>query len=830
MIVRTIFFFVLCFNFSSNYLVSQTFVFAQLNGNPAINTTGWNLTGNAYAGDTQGDTDANPNELILTNASGNQSGGVFYATPINPTICSKWTVEFDYRIWGGSAADGLAFCFLDVPPAGFVSGGGVGIPGTANGLKVILDTWNNCGGPNPEVQMFSGIGYNECIAGIVKLDNTAGNLGFVRSNNYQPVKITYVNGVVTLFINNIQYLTANFPVNFAGYMGFTASTGGATDQHSIRNAIIYTDQAPSDAGPNVQICTNESVQIGAVNNPNYLYSWSPTTGLNDPTVSNPLVTLTNAGTSSITQTYTVTTTLANNPGFCPTTDQVQVTIHPDLQSTLNLSICDNQTYFFAGQNITTPGTYVDSLQSIHGCDSVVTLNLIINPTFSTPITAAICQGDTYTLGTQTLTTTGQYTEVFQSQSGCDSTVILDLLVNSLPQIFCADTLICAGGTAVLVPSGTDSYTWQPTIGAVSNSGVLTTSPSSTQNFTLTGTDANGCSITEPVVVAVQSLPIVQINLTDNEICIGETITATVSGATTYNWSQPVFADNTIVSQTLTPQVTTLLTVTGTDNFGCSATDNETVIVNYLPVLTISPNQSICSGESASISISGANFYSWSPLGAGSSFTFSPASTTTYTVIGTDNNGCSSTVNSTITVHPNPQAGISANPVITTSDSPVIVFSNTSSGATGYVLSLGDGTTLDDFGPDLQYTYPYSEGNYEVFLNVFNQFGCNDSTAIYIQITGDEIFYVPNTFTPDGDEFNNVFRPIFTNGFDPANFQLAIYNRWGELIFQSLNAEKGWDGYYGDRLCPVGTYTWKITYKNPENDAFKVVTGHLNLIE
>lgn len=144
--------------------------------------------------------------------------------------------------------------------------------------------------------------------------------------------------------------------------------------------------------------------------------------------------------------------------------------------------------------------------------------------------------------------------------------------------------------------------------------------------------------------------------------------------------------------------------------------------------------------------------------------------------------------------------------------------------------MGDGTTLDDFGPDLQYTYPYSEGNYEVFLNVVNQFGCNDSTTIYIQITGDEIFYVPNTFTPDGDEFNNVFRPIFTNGFDPANFQLAIYNRWGELIFQSLNAEKGWDGYYGDRLCPVGTYTWKITYKNPENDAFKVVTGHLNLIE
>jgi gliding motility-associated-like protein len=118
----------------------------------------------------------------------------------------------------------------------------------------------------------------------------------------------------------------------------------------------------------------------------------------------------------------------------------------------------------------------------------------------------------------------------------------------------------------------------------------------------------------------------------------------------------------------------------------------------------------------------------------------------------------------------------------------------------------------------------------VFLSVFNQFGCTDSTVIYIQIKGDEIFYVPNTFTPDGDEFNNIFTPVFTNGFDPANFQMDIYNRWGELIFQSFNAEKGWDGYFNGKLCTVGTYTWKITYKNPEDDAFKLVSGHVNLIE
>jgi len=123
-----------------NYLYAQTFVFGQLSGSPNMVTAGWNLTGNAYVGDTPGDVDNFSNELILTNVAGSQSGAVFFNTPINLTQCQKWTVEFEYRIWGGSAADGLAFCFISVPPAGFVPGGGVGIPGTANGLKVILDT------------------------------------------------------------------------------------------------------------------------------------------------------------------------------------------------------------------------------------------------------------------------------------------------------------------------------------------------------------------------------------------------------------------------------------------------------------------------------------------------------------------------------------------------------------------------------------------------------------------------------------------------------------------------------------------------------------------
>lgn len=820
-IVVIIFF---CFDYIK--LHAQTFVFAQLTGSPNLNTAGWNLTGNAYTGDTGGDADASPNELILTNAVGNQSGGVFYSTPINPLICSKWTVEFEYRIWGGSAADGLAFCFLDVPPAGFVSGGGVGIPGTANGLKVILDTWDNGCGANPELQIYSGVGYNECIAGIVKLTNTANNLNFVRSNAYQPVKITYVNGVITLFVNNIQYLTANFPINFSGYMGFTASTGGATDQQSIRNAIIYTDQANSDAGSDVSFCNGSSATIGTTPNPNFVYSWSPTAGLDNPSIANPTVSLSNSGSSVISQVYTVTTSLASSPGICPTTDQVTVTVFPNLTNNPSVSICEGDTYNFNGQNLSSAGTYSANLLTTQGCDSIVNLSLSVFPNFNTTVDTSICQGSSLFVGGQSLQTAGQYNFTFQSQNGCDSLVTINLSINPLPVVSCASSTICVGDTTVLTPSGATTYFWNPQIGIVDLQGNLTTSPFSTTNFILTGTDLNNCTNSIPVSVTINPLPTVLLTSDQPNYCVGDNISLTVSGATTYNWTQ--FQSN-ASQQNLVASTSQVFYVSGTDVNNCTNSDSLSIIVYSNPVLSISPNQSICEGEIASVNVFGANSYTWSPSGSGSQSFLSPSSTTIYNIIGTDLNNCSSVANTTITVHQNPQASFDANPFITTSDSPNITFTNNSIGETISVLTVGDGTVYDGFESQIEHTYPYSEGNYTVSLWVQNEYGCTDSTENVIQIKGDELFYVPNTFTPDGDEHNHVFSPVFTAGYDPANFQLIIYNRWGEQIFESLNSTIGWDGYYNGIVCPVGTYTWKIVYKIPDNDQYKVVTGSLNLL-
>ena len=95
-----------------------------------------------------------------------------------------------------------------------------------------------------------------------------------------------------------------------------------------------------------------------------------------------------------------------------------------------------------------------------------------------------------------------------------------------------------------------------------------------------------------------------------------------------------------------------------------------------------------------------------------------------------------------------------------------------------------------------------------------------------------ILYVPNTFTPDFDDYNQFFTPVLSSGFDPQDYNLYIYNRWGELIFESHNHLIGWDGTYGEGLntpCQDGTYTWKLVIGEEDKPTRLTFHGHVNLI-
>jgi gliding motility-associated-like protein len=758
---------------------AQSFVFAQLTGSPVLNTQGWNLNGNAYVGDTPGDVDNFNDELILTNAIGTQSGGVFFAQPLNLSLCSNWIVDFDYRIWGGNAADGLAFCFLQVPPVGFINGGGIGIPGTANGLKVVLDTWDNGCGANPELQIYNGVGYNECNAGIVKLTNTGGILNFIRGNTYRSVRIIYNNGAISLLINNILYLTANFPINFNGYMGFTAGTGGANDQHSIRNVIIYTAQATSNAGLDVQTCPNDNVSIGVANNPAFSYSWFPAIGLSNANVSNPTVNIPNNTNLPITQTYTVSTTLTTSPGVCPTTDQVVVTVNPSFISNLTETICDGSTYFFNGTPINSSGNYIDSLTTYSGCDSVVTL---------------------------------------------------DIVFSNNPTVISPDLQICLGDSTLLIPSGATSYTWSPTVNFVDNLGQMWVNPTVTSNYVLQGTNLEGCIDLDTVIVVVNPLPNIQLIVSDNSVCFGSPVQFNASGGDSYSWTgqdlNMYIGDN----QLINPLNSGMYVVIGTSVSGCTSSDSTFILVNPIPSISAIPESSeICFGEYVSFQILGADFYQWSNGQSSTIYTYQPLISESLTIIGTTTFGCTDTTQVAVIVHPNPIADFILDRNLLTSDDPTITISNLSSGNLVNLWDFGDGNQLVNNLNSIEYFYPFSEGDYLIKLTVSSIDGCMDSTEQLIQIKGDVIYYVPNCFTPDGDEFNNSFLPIFTSGFDPMNYELTIYNRWGEIVFVSENHLTAWNGSYNNLICPDGIYSYIIKYKIPDLDLFKYISGQINLI-
>ena len=92
-----------------------------------------------------------------------------------------------------------------------------------------------------------------------------------------------------------------------------------------------------------------------------------------------------------------------------------------------------------------------------------------------------------------------------------------------------------------------------------------------------------------------------------------------------------------------------------------------------------------------------------------------------------------------------------------------------------------------------------------------------------------LYYIPNSFTPDGNQFNNVWQPVFTSGFDPSRFHLLVYNRWGEVVWESYSHLAYWDGTYNNMPCQAGSYTYSLVFGEKETDAKHTLTGNFNLI-
>ncbi len=227
----------------------------------------------------------------------------------------------------------------------------------------------------------------------------------------------------------------------------------------------------------------------------------------------------------------------------------------------------------------------------------------------------------------------------------------------------SNTSICAGQCVQLTSTSTgqvDTYQWNVSggtiTGAASANATVCFNSAGTYNVSLTVSNVNG-SDTKTInsAITVNSTPVVTVNPASSSLCAGSSTTLTTSGGTTYTWSPNTGLSSTTGSSVIAnPNVTTTYTVTGTSSAGCTATAMASVLVSPIPTVSVG-NTSICNGQSAPLTASGANTYTWSPNTAinsttGSQVTVNPTITTTYTVTGLSANGCSATSSSVVTVN------------------------------------------------------------------------------------------------------------------------------------------------------------------------------------
>lgn len=130
--------------------------------------------------------------------------------------------------------------------------------------------------------------------------------------------------------------------------------------------------------------------------------------------------------------------------------------------------------------------------------------------------------------------------------------------------------------------------------------------------------------------------------------------------------------------------------------------------------------------------------------------------------------------------------------------------------------------------DQRFKYPYEEAEYPITLIAETQYGCTDTLTQTVRVIDEVVIFAPNAFTPDGDIHNENWR-VYINNIDIYDFELQIFNRWGEVVFQSFNPEGSWDGRYGGRPVKDGTYIWKVSATDLETDEKYEFQGHVTIL-
>jgi len=381
-----------------------------------------------------------------------------------------------------------------------------------------------------------------------------------------------------------------------------------------------------------------------------------------------------------------------------------------------------------------------------------------------------------------------------------------------------------GGTAAL------TYSWSASGGSGATVSGLTAG-----NYTLTVTDANGCSLSNTVTINSTNGPSLLASAT-TILCNGQSgnVTATASNGTlpyTYSWSTGATSVTTATQATLANQQAAIYSVTITDKNGCTSTSSITLSQPPELVITTTKSDATCGNADGTILVTATggvlNYtYSWSNDSINPQIT--NLNSGTYGLTVTDANGCSQSTVTTITNSNAPIAGAaSSQTTITEGNSTLLIGSSTGTGVT-YTWTPRTSLNCSNCAspvanPDVTTTYT---------LYVKDNLGCTDSANVTITVKkacsgNDDDVFIANIFSPNGDGKNDVLN-IEGNGL--TNIYWAIYDRWGNLIFETTNIAQGWDGTKNGSPMEAATYVYYLKAICTKTKAEVKLKGNVSVVK
>ena len=592
---------------------------------------------------------------------------------------------------------------------------------------------------------------------------------------------------------------------------------------------VVPPPAPN-AGSDFVVCFGSQGQLnGSISNASNSASWSFVGPSGTPAPPNVIFTPNNTQLNASIQanysgTYTLILTESN--GVCPDeTDDVEV--------------------IFDVADISTVGTNPICAGANDGIIEILSSNAV-DYSFDGGLTWQAANTSTgFTVGTHTVCS--------RTALGCVSCE--DVTLQDGPGVSITvsnDTIICQNGAATMVANAvggsTFSYNWSTISSTAATQNV---NPLASTSYSVQAVNEFGCA-SNTLNISVTVLPPLTGTVSpDQSVCPGFSTLLSVEagggngGPYAYQWLNG--SGNTVGNNPTylaTPNQTTTYTVVMTD--GCESTPYTLpVTVNVYPLPNVQfssdvparcePASFFFSNDTDPTSVS--NYYWY--FSNGESFanmtdfevSFENAGSYDVQLIVESPDGCidSLTQYGMITVHPTPTANFTFSPTPITVLNTDVFFQNYSVGAVAYNWYFEQGSPGASSLQNPTTSLPEGEAaDYLAELVAISEFGCSDTVDAIISVVPEVIVYAPNAFTPDGDEFNQNWR-VYISGISLENFYLEIYNRWGEILWESHNPEASWDGTYGGKLVEEGTYIWRMGAMDLYTDKKMVWTGHITVL-